>query len=125
MTTSGTADSAKAPNPESTADADTGPKLFDVVLYRSGFDDITIQLAAKDSAQACQKAIKAYGSWNVARVRNVKEKPACGVAEETEEQKQIRGKRKQDQADLIELILSYRNPADEEARMRQIRVVMD
>jgi hypothetical protein len=218
------------------------PKSFEVTLYRSGFDDIEILLAAKDSAQACHKAIKAYGSWNVVRVRNVKEcpeyphisgdhiiigpecfadsdettvcwkgrnyrlaseqaetltmiqataakflalangglsreaedslfesltrafnagyqahaddlrakaeadvlqqdqqefeehmdaqapiyaEPVCGMAEEPEEVKQLRRQRRQDQADLIDLILHYKNPADEEARMRQIRVVMD
>jgi hypothetical protein len=273
-------------NPDCNADPGSGPKFFDVVLYRSGFDDITIRLAAKDSAQACQKAIKAYGSWNIVRVRNAgpvfcnrcdialdknpeypyvsdlgehiiigpecfsdkaeqnimwkgqhyaatsdatddeqlqkinhdvaqtlklnlssahaetlinivgaaieqayrvgfisgrrsideegednesyeadqevrraeyaqgieipqcvdlgterREKagltptdpipesawaqPSIGMAEEPEEAKQARRQRKQDQADLIELILHYKNPADEETRMRQIRVVMD
>ena len=49
----------------------------------------------------------------------------CGMAEEPEEVKQVRRQRRQDQADLIDLILHYKNPADEETRMRQIRVVMD
>lgn len=215
------------------------PKSFKVTLYRSGFNDIEIVLAAKDSTQACQKAIKAYGSWNVVRVRNVKKcpeyphvsgdhivigpecfadseeknimwkgqhfrassdehetltmiqaaaakflalangglskeaedslfesltrafnagyqahaedasakaeaaadyerdqevrreeyardiEPVCGMAEEPEEVKQLRRQRRQDQADLIDLILHYKNPADDETRMRQIRVVMD
>lgn len=44
---------------------------WDVAMYRSGFDDITIRLVAKDSQQACQKALKAYGSWNVVRTREI------------------------------------------------------
>lgn len=183
-------------NPKCDADADSGPKFFDVVLYRSGFDDITIRLAAKDSAQACHKAIKAYGSWNVVRVRNVKENPQpetlaalinqalggthdlaevvtraynagyedhtadvqgqptfcnrcdikvdqegfnewadkveptpadpeIGMTEEPEEANQWRIQRDADKASVIDLILHYKNPADDEKRMRQIRVVMD
>ena len=49
----------------------------------------------------------------------------CGMAEQSAEDRRRQLERRQDQADLIDLILSYRNPASDEARMRQIRVVME
>jgi hypothetical protein len=49
----------------------------------------------------------------------------CGMAEEPEEAKQWRLQRDADKASVIDLILHYKNPADEETRMRQIRVVME
>lgn len=48
-----------------------------------------------------------------------------GMAQEPEECRQARIQRDADKAAVIELILSYRNPADDETRMRQIKVVMD
>lgn len=49
----------------------------------------------------------------------------CGIAELSEEDKQRRLLRKADQADLIDWILHYKNPADEETKLRQIRLVME
>lgn len=49
----------------------------------------------------------------------------CAIAELSEEGKAMMAQRKADQADLIDWILHYKNPADDETRLRQIRLVME
>lgn len=49
----------------------------------------------------------------------------CGIAELSEEDKQRQLQRKADQSDLINWILHYKNPADDEEKLRQIRLVME
>lgn len=47
------------------------------------------------------------------------------MAKESEEGRQWRLQRKYDQAELIEWILHYKNPADDETKLRQIRLVLE
>lgn len=49
----------------------------------------------------------------------------CAQAELSEEGKAMMAQRKADQADLIDWILHYKNPADDETKLRQIRLVME
>lgn len=49
----------------------------------------------------------------------------CAIAELSEEGKQWQLQRKADQSDLINWILHYKNPADDDAKLRQIRLVME
>ena len=49
----------------------------------------------------------------------------CSIAEMSEESKQAWRQRRADQAELIDWILHYKNPADDETRLRQIRLVME
>lgn len=49
----------------------------------------------------------------------------CAMAELSEEGKASMVQHKADQADLIEWILNYKNPADDETKLRQIRLVME
>lgn len=49
----------------------------------------------------------------------------CGMAELSEEGKLRRLQRKADQSDLINWILHYKNPADDDEKLRQIRLVME
>lgn len=49
----------------------------------------------------------------------------CGISELSEEDKQRQLQRKADKSDLINWILHYKNPADDDAMLRQIRLVME
>lgn len=49
----------------------------------------------------------------------------CVMAELSEEGKQWQIQRKADQSDLINWILHYKNPADDETKLRQIKLVME
>jgi hypothetical protein len=49
----------------------------------------------------------------------------CAPAEMTAETKAWFQQRKADQSDLITWILHYKNPADDEVKMRQIRLVIE
>lgn len=48
-----------------------------------------------------------------------------GMAELSEEGKQRQLQRKADQSDLINWILHYKNPADDDTKLRQIRLVTE
>jgi hypothetical protein len=49
----------------------------------------------------------------------------CCTPELSEEDKQRILQRQADKADLIDWILHYKNPADDETKLRQIRLVME
>lgn len=49
----------------------------------------------------------------------------CGMAVLSDEGKAIAAQHAEDSLNLIDLILHYRNPADDAARLRQIRIVME
>jgi len=47
------------------------------------------------------------------------------MAVESEEGRQWRLQRRYDQSELVEWILHYKNPADDETKLRQIRLVLE
>jgi hypothetical protein len=51
--------------------------------------------------------------------------PEAGIAELSEEGKQWQIQRKADQAELIAWILHYKNPVDDETKLRQIKLVIE
>lgn len=70
-------------------------------------------------------AIGYHYTWCTRPVEAAPAVNECALAPLTEEDKQHLLQRKADQADIIDWILHYKNPADDEAKLRQIRLVME
>lgn len=61
--------------------------------------------------------------YRKAKAPSVEPSPGMPILSEEDERRYLQ--RKIDQAELIEWILHYKNPIDDEARLRQVRLVME